>query len=184
MQGAAPDTDTDTGTGTGTGTGTNTGTGRQARLSVAGVDLARMSRLAAAIAAEARPGDAIILNGDLASGKTTFVKALADAMGTAEAVSSPTYTIAHIYRTDTLPIIHVDAYRLSGAGEYLDLGFEDLFADHLTVVEWGEPVAAVHPEALHIGIGFDADDTELRHWTLHSEGAHWARALDAIGAAA
>src|SRR5215475_9269213 len=83
--------------------------------------------VARALAPVFRPGDMILLDGQLAAGKTTFVKAVAAARGSADVVTSPTFTLANFYSTPTDTILHIDAYRLSGVPEFRDLALDDYF---------------------------------------------------------
>jgi tRNA threonylcarbamoyladenosine biosynthesis protein TsaE len=84
-----------------------------------------------------RPGDLIILDGELGAGKTHFVKGFAAARGSEDLVTSPTFSIANFYRTATGEILHVDLYRVETAAEYDDLGLADYFPRAVTLVEWG-----------------------------------------------
>lgn len=94
--------------------------------------------VAAALAA-ALPEDMVLaLHGDLGAGKTTFVQGLARAWGIAGPVTSPTFAIYAPYR-GTRQLIHVDAYRLDGAGEGDDLLIEDILESPWSIaVEWPE----------------------------------------------
>lgn len=75
-------------------------------------------------------GDVVILNGELGSGKTTFVKGIAKALGIATPITSPTYTISKLYDNK---LCHVDSYRISGE----DIGLEDLQAEgYIICIEW------------------------------------------------
>lgn len=97
--------------------------------------------LARRFGATLRPGDVIRLEGDLGSGKTLFVKGLAQGLGlkNPDAVKSPTFVIMHIYRAK-VPIYHFDLYRLEGAQELDAIGMEDFTHDPGAVVcvEWAE----------------------------------------------
>jgi tRNA threonylcarbamoyladenosine biosynthesis protein TsaE len=139
--------------------------------------LAGTESVAEAVAGLLRPGDAILLDGKLAAGKTHFVKALAKALGSADAVTSPTYAIAHVYDTAMGRLLHVDAYRLSGPAEFRDLGLDGYFADSITVVEWGRIVADEFADHLAIDLDFtDADDT-VRTLTFSCAGDRWPPVL-------
>jgi tRNA threonylcarbamoyladenosine biosynthesis protein TsaE len=93
-------------------------------------------RLAAALAADA----VVALDGPLGAGKTTLVRYLVAALGgDPEQVSSPTFSLMHQYRA-RLPILHVDAYRLTGAADLLALGFDELREGGIAVVEWAQRV--------------------------------------------
>src|SRR5437870_4402660 len=96
--------------------------------------------IASALAAHLRVGDVVLLTGGLASGKTTFVKGVAAALGSPDTVTSPTFMLAQAYASPRGRILHVDAYRLSGLPEYRDLALDEEAADSITVVEWGELV--------------------------------------------
>ena len=95
-------------------------------------------RLGADLATRLRPGDVVLVTGDLGAGKTTFVRGAARALGVVEPVVSPTFTIGRRYRGDAT-VSHLDLYRLDGLGEE-EPGFLDdyLTADAITFVEWPE----------------------------------------------
>jgi tRNA threonylcarbamoyl adenosine modification protein YjeE len=104
-------------------------------------DAEATARLAHCLACCLRPGDVIALDGPLGAGKTTLVRALVAALdGDADAVASPTFTLLHQYQA-RLPVVHIDAYRLAGAGELEGLGFDDLREGGVGVVEWSARVA-------------------------------------------
>lgn len=97
---------------------------------------------AAALAPHLRSGDFVALRGDLGAGKTTFVRALADACGAdIREVSSPTYALVHIYRSTRGPLVHADLYRLQDAAEVADLELRELAQAGLLLVEWPEHAA-------------------------------------------
>lgn len=133
--------------------------------------------IAAAVAPALRAGDVVLLNGGLAAGKTTFVKALARALGSTDAVTSPTFSIANFYTRPAGQILHIDAYRLGGVAEFRDLALDDYFETAITVIEWGERVAEAFQN--HLSIGFAAGDAE-RKLTFAASGARWADALSVL----
>ena len=137
-------------------------------------ELADTEAVAAVVAGLARRGDAILLDGKLAAGKTHFVKAFVAALGSADAVTSPTYAIAHFYATGVGRVLHIDAYRLSGAAEFRDLGFDGYFADVITVVEWGRIVAEEFADCLAIDLDFTDEADTVRTLTFACEGGRWA----------
>jgi tRNA threonylcarbamoyladenosine biosynthesis protein TsaE len=109
-------------------------------------DLAAMKRFAAAVAASLQPGIVIGLAGDLGSGKTTFTKYLAEAMGIRDTVNSPTFTILKIYKGQ-LPLYHMDVYRLENIG--YDWSLEEYIGgDGVAVIEWYPYVKAMLPDAM------------------------------------
>ncbi len=98
-----------------------------------------------ALAALVRAGDLLVLTGGLGAGKTTFTQGLAAGLGVAEAVTSPTFVLARVHRSTTgrPTLVHVDAYRLSGADELDDLDLDTDLEECVTVVEWGAGLAEV-----------------------------------------
>jgi tRNA threonylcarbamoyladenosine biosynthesis protein TsaE len=84
-----------------------------------------------------RPGDLVLLIGDLGAGKTTLVRGLARGAGFRGRVSSPTFALAHRYRASRLTLHHLDLYRLPPGGD-AELGLDELLADPraAVVVEW------------------------------------------------
>ena len=107
---------------------------RALRLTVA--DPEAMEALGARIAARLRAGDTVLLTGELGAGKTTLTRGLGAALGVRGAVTSPTFVLARTHpRPGGPPLVHVDAYRLSGARELDDLDLD--FASSITVMEWG-----------------------------------------------
>jgi tRNA threonylcarbamoyladenosine biosynthesis protein TsaE len=79
-------------------------------------------------------GDVIALEGDLGTGKTELVKGIAEALGVASAVHSPTFILHHRY-PGRLPIEHYDLYRLEGMA-WVDTGLDEPAPDAVTVIEW------------------------------------------------
>ena len=95
------------------------------------------------------------LYGDLGSGKTTFTQMVAEIFGVKEMVTSPTFIIEKIYKTqsDIFPkFIHIDAYRLDSGEDLKKLGFEKILEDSeaLIFIEWPEHVAEILPEHIRV----------------------------------
>jgi len=101
-------------------------------------------RLAARLAAELAAGDVVLVEGELGSGKTTFVRGAARALGVEGPVTSPTYTIGHRYR-GRVDVSHLDLYRFEGMShaEWGDL--EEYFEGAVVFVEWPQAGAAFLP---------------------------------------
>ena len=74
---------------------------------------ARTAAVAAAVAGQLRAGDVVLLHGELAAGKTTFVAGAAAALGSADQVTSPTFMLAQFYAGGRVPVLHIDTYRLT-----------------------------------------------------------------------
>ena len=86
--------------------------------------------------------------GSMGAGKTTFVKALCEAMGVTDTVNSPTFAIVNEYDTPSgRPICHFDFYRIKRLAEVYDMGYEDYFYGRgLCFIEWPELVEELLPE--------------------------------------
>ena len=103
------------------------------------------------------------LHGDLGAGKTTLIKAFCEALGVADAPSSPSFAIVNEYRmADQRPVYHFDLYRLRDARELLDIGFEEyLDSGAYCFIEWPELADELLPrEVLHLTI--EAADNGVR----------------------
>jgi len=115
--------------------------------------------LGRALGREVGAGDLVLVSGALGAGKTAFVQGLAEGLEVTEPVTSPTFTLMHTYR-GRVPLIHVDVYRIERTGELADLALDELMADAVVAVEWGDVVAGVLPtRRIEVTIGFgDSDD--------------------------
>ena len=109
-------------------------------------DESATSALGAALAAGIGPGHLLYLSGDLGAGKTTLVRGLLRALGHAERVKSPTYTLVEPYIISRLHLYHFDFYRFKEPTEWLTSGFREYF-DGLAacVVEWPERAGGLLP---------------------------------------
>ena len=129
--------------------------------------------VAAALAPRLRPGDAMLLKGPLASGKTAFVQELVGALGSKAEVTSPTFTIAQFYPLPSGTFLHIDAYRLSSVAEFRDLALEDFVAESITAVEWGGIVEKDFPDALSINFEFVENEDNSRKLTFFATAERW-----------
>lgn len=117
--------------------------------------VAEGERLGASLA----PGAVVHLAGDLGSGKTTLVRALARGLGVNEATSSPTYALVHRYAGSRGPVYHLDCYRLASEDEAGDVDWQGMAADaDAVLIEWPERAGAwTLPPSLTIRLGHAAD---------------------------
>ena len=93
-----------------------------------------------------KPGDIILLNGDLGVGKTVFTKGFGKGLGIEEPISSPTFTIMQIYEQGRLPLYHFDVYRIADPEEMDEIGYEDyFFGKGVCLIEWAELIYDILP---------------------------------------
>jgi len=142
------------------------------------LDEAGSVRLAELLALKIGRGDVIALSGELGAGKTTFARALIGALmrnGGTE-VPSPTFSLHQTYATPRLTVAHFDFYRLSGAEEASELGFEDAANDGAAIVEWPERAAVLLPDSRFEFSFGEAADPNARLVTVRGLGEAAARA--------
>lgn len=117
-----------------------------------------------------QPGMVVTLSGDLGAGKTTLTKSIGKAMGVKKVINSPTFTILKTYN-GTMPLYHIDAYRLEGISQ--DLGFEEVLdGDGVCIVEWPHYMQSqLPPQRLEIKIQTGLN--EERTFTFHPIGERY-----------
>ncbi len=148
-----------------------------------------MEALGATLATQLKAGDLIALNGELGAGKTTLVRGLGAALGVRGAVTSPTFVVARTHIRDSgVPLVHVDAYRLSNPAELDDLDLD--FEGSIVVVEWAagmldgiadswleinidRPTGSVEGQGPKSG-GAEFDGAEPREVTILGHGSRFA----------
>ena len=134
------------------------------------------SRLAVVL----RPGDLVVLTGPLGAGKTALVQGIGAGLGVRGPVVSPTFVIARVHRGGSLPLVHVDAYRLGSLAEVDDLDLDLDVDDAVTVVEWGAGLVEQLTDA-RLEVAIDrAEDTETRTARLVPHGGDWAARLHSL----
>jgi tRNA threonylcarbamoyladenosine biosynthesis protein TsaE len=144
----------------------------------ASVDATR--ELADAVSSLARPGDVIVLAGDLGAGKTAFVQGFGRGLGVTDRITSPTFTLVHVYE-GRIPVHHLDVYRLEQLSEALDLGLPEMLDEGgVVLVEWGDAILPVLPHdflEVRLTFGIGEDD---RHVAFRPVGATWTLRADAL----
>jgi tRNA threonylcarbamoyladenosine biosynthesis protein TsaE len=124
--------------------------------------------LAARLAALLRPGDVLILSGQLGSGKTLFASGLAAGLGVEEPVTSPSFVLVRDYQSGFLPLTHADIYRVQTHNEFDDLDLIAQAASGVLVIEWGDVVELdLPPDHLRIDFEVAADETRTISLTPH-----------------
>jgi tRNA threonylcarbamoyladenosine biosynthesis protein TsaE len=128
------------------------------RVEVVSTSPADTARIAQALAARLRPGDVVLVEGEIGAGKTTFVRGACRALGIEQPVTSPTFTIGHRY-CGVHRVSHLDLYRFQGLSpaEWGDL--EPYFDDAIVFVEWPrEAEGALPPARLRVVLEHDAPE--------------------------
>jgi tRNA threonylcarbamoyladenosine biosynthesis protein TsaE len=123
-------------------------------------DLAATEALAATLAALARPGDAILLEGPLGAGKTAFARAFLRAASGDPAleVPSPTFTLVQSYETRQGIIYHFDLWRLDAPGALSELGWDEA-REGIVLVEWPDRLGKLRPaDALTVALELGRED--------------------------
>ena len=116
--------------------------------------------IARALGVGLRPGDVVALYGDLGAGKTLFCKGVGEALGIPpDRIVSPTFTIVTEH-TGTIPLTHIDVYRLAGAREADEIGMRELLSgDGVCLVEWAEKIEELLPrDCVRVRFSFSGDD--------------------------
>lgn len=113
-----------------------------------------------ALGSMARPGDVVLLCGDLGAGKTVLTKGLAMGLGVAESVTSPTFNILLVHE-GRIPLYHFDLYRLERAEELEDIDyFGTLEGDGISVVEWGDRFPGSEPvDFVRVSLSIEGDSS-------------------------
>jgi tRNA threonylcarbamoyladenosine biosynthesis protein TsaE len=139
--------------------------------------------LAGQVASLAKPGDVVLLAGELGSGKTAFAQGFGRALGVDEPIVSPTFTLVRTY-PGRLSLVHVDVYRLDHLQEVVDLGLPEMLDDGgVALIEWGDMAAPALP-ADFLEVRFDygeADDD--RYLGFRVVGPSWSPRQAALRAA-
>ncbi|MFE9633887.1 tRNA (adenosine(37)-N6)-threonylcarbamoyltransferase complex ATPase subunit type 1 TsaE [Streptomyces sp. NPDC006463] len=171
--------------------GADAGAGAEARITVDSPDA--MRDLGRRLAGLLRPGDLVLLTGELGAGKTTLTRGLGEGLGVRGAVTSPTFVIARVHPPlgGGPALVHVDAYRLGGGlDEMEDLDLDVSLPESVVVVEWGDgKVEELSDDRLHVviarAVGHEEVLDDVRQVSVRGVGARWAggAGLDALAGA-
>ena len=119
-------------------------------------------RLGAALAELTRPGDVLLLAGELGAGKTALVQGFGRGLGITEAITSPTFMLARQHDGGRLVLHHLDVYRLEQMQEVFDIGLPEVLDEGgVTVIEWGDAIAPALPaDFLEVRLRFGEGDDD------------------------
>ncbi len=140
-------------------------------------DEAATLALGSSIAGVLCAGDAVLLSGPLGAGKTVLARAILQALGVADRVPSPTFTLVQSYETPNLTVRHIDLYRIERANELVELGLEDALEEGAIIVEWPENAFGQLPDsALKVELCPLSTEARTAHLT---GGERWSDFLEA-----
>lgn len=122
-----------------------------------------------------RPGDVIALHGALGAGKTTLARGVLRGLGHDGDVPSPTFAIVQPYDPPavSLPVAHVDLYRIEHSGELEELGLDDLLAVGALLIEWPERLPRLWPQTLRLTLTADGAARALTAQVPPAWGTRW-----------
>ena len=110
----------------------------------------------------------VALRGEMGAGKTTLIRAVAEAMGVEDQVTSPTFALVNQYEgAGGERLFHFDFYRIDDVREAYDLGYEEYFySGDLCLVEWPEKIEALLPEEV-VEVRITVDSPTARSFEIH-----------------
>lgn len=140
------------------------------------------ARLARRFASVLHPGDCLLLEGAIGSGKTHFARHLIQSIQSVpEDVPSPTFTLVQTYQTTAGDLWHADLYRLTGQDEVEELGLEDALETAICLVEWPDRLGERLPaDALHLTFSSDPMDEDMRRLVFAGPVAKWGSILGQV----
>lgn len=136
---------------------------------------AETRRLGRRIAGLLRPGDVLLLEGELGAGKTCFAQGIGAGLRVKEAVKSSSFVLVNEY-SGRLHVYHADLFRLEDPQEVFELGLEENAADGLLLVEWPDRALQEMPPN-HLLVRFEATGNRSRRIAFESHGERYERLL-------
>jgi len=147
-------------------------------IEVACADVDATRSLGRRLASLLKPGDVLLLTGQLGAGKTVFAGGVAEGLGVQEQVTSPTFVLARRY-DGFLPIVHADLYRVGSSAEIEDLDLYDEAAGGVMLVEWGDVAEQQFGEDVLV-VEIHVGDDEHRTVCLRPHGTWSTRPLGEV----
>jgi tRNA threonylcarbamoyladenosine biosynthesis protein TsaE len=125
-----------------------------------------------------KEGDVISLSGELGSGKTVFVKGLAEGLKAEEEVTSPSFVLLNIY-PGRIKLYHFDLYRITAEEFWETVGGDFFYEDGVVVLEWGEKVEKLLPSA-SLKVKFERGEKEKERKIIFDLGPEWEKRLESL----
>ncbi len=125
-----------------------------------------------------RKGDVISLSGELGSGKTLFVKGLAEGLEAKEEVTSPSFVLLNIY-PGRVKLYHFDLYRITAEEFWETVGGDFLYEDGVVVLEWGEKIEKLLPLS-SLKVKFERGKKENERKIIFDFGPGWKKRLEGL----
>lgn len=138
---------------------------------------AETRRIGERLARYLRPGDVLLLEGDLGAGKTCLTQGIGRGLKVAEAVKSSSFVLVNEYH-GRLHVHHADLFRLTPE-EVAELGLEENAADGVLIVEWPDRAWGEMPEE-RLVVRFDITGAKNRRLTFEAEGSRYEEIIDAL----
>lgn len=140
-------------------------------------------RLGKLLGARLRPGDVVLLDGEMGAGKSVFSRGVARGMGVEGPVPSPTFTIVNVHEGARGRLYHFDLYRLEGADALYEMGLDEMIgADGPALIEWpSQAQEAMPPMHLLATISYVPDEPMQRVIELTPVGGFDGAILEALG---
>lgn len=124
-------------------------------------DLAATEAAAQVLAATLKGNETVAFFGDLGAGKTTFIRALCQALGMDDEVTSPTFAMVHEYHSGPFPVYHFDMYRVDGEESLFSTGYYDYLDQGLMLIEWSENIESLlPPDAIRLYLTYGEQEGE------------------------
>ncbi|HWO73177.1 MAG TPA: tRNA (adenosine(37)-N6)-threonylcarbamoyltransferase complex ATPase subunit type 1 TsaE [Dehalococcoidia bacterium] len=142
---------------------------------------AQTRRLGTLLAAHFRPGDVVLLQGELGAGKTCLAQGIGAGLRVKEAVKSSSFVLVNEY-SGRLRVYHADLFRLEDPQEVFELGLEENAADGLLLVEWPDRAPEEMPPE-HLLVRFEIVDDRRRRITLEPRGERYEAIVREVAAA-
>ncbi len=141
--------------------------------------LEKTDALAQKLSSILKEGDLLLFTGEIGTGKTTFIKALAKGLGIKETVTSPTFVIHAIRESGRIPLSHVDLYRLDSDADVENIGFEEYYDTAVTVIEWADRYTGFEEPFLELHFQYGEGEND-RTLSIGAYGGDWENRLKAI----